>query len=81
MTTDAVAPAPSPLTRLSDDEDLFRASIRAFAEAEIAPQVREMDEQAVIPRPLIDKLFDLGVMSIEIPESFGGTGAPFSSSR
>ena len=77
MTTDTIAPAPSPLTRLSDDEDLFRASVRAFAEAEIAPQVREMDEQGVIPRALIDKLFDLGVMGIEIPESLGGAGAPF----
>ena len=77
MTTDIIAPAPTPLTRLSEEEDLFRASVRAFAEAEIAPQVREMDERAVIPRALIDKLFDLGVMGIEIPESLGGAGAPF----
>ena len=77
MTTDIIAPAPTPLTRLSEEEDLFRASVRAFAEAEIAPQVREMDERAVIPRAVIDKLFDLGVMGIEIPESLGGAGAPF----
>ena len=77
MTTDTIAPAPAPLTRLSEEEDLFRASVRAFAEAEIAPLAREMDEQAVIPRALIDKLFDLGVMGIEIPESLGGAGAPF----
>jgi len=36
-----------------------------------------MDEHATIQRPLIDKLFDLGVMGIEIPESFGGAGARF----
>src|SRR6266850_6643059 len=36
-----------------------------------------MDEHAKIPRELIDKLFDLGVMGIEIPESFGGGGASF----
>ena len=76
-TTETIAPAPSPLTRLSEDEELFRASVRAFAAAEIAPRVREMDEQAVIPRALIDQLFDLGVMGIEIPESLGGAGAPF----
>ena len=35
-----------------------------------------MDEHAKIPRALIDKLFDLGVMGIEIPESYGGGGAP-----
>ena len=68
---------PSPLTRLSEDEQLLRANVRAFAEAEIAPHVREMDEQAAIPQALIDQLFDLGVMGIEIPETFGGAGAHF----
>src|ERR687896_1339124 len=36
-----------------------------------------MDEHAKIPRDLIDKLFDLGVMGIEIAEAYGGTGATF----
>src|SRR5213593_3797311 len=36
-----------------------------------------MDEHAKISQPLIDKLFDLGVMAIEVPESFGGGGASF----
>src|ERR687896_455962 len=36
-----------------------------------------MDEHAKIPRDLIDKLFDLGVMAIEIPEAYGGAGATF----
>ena len=36
-----------------------------------------MDEQAKIPRALIDRLFDLGVMGIEVPESLGGGGATF----
>jgi alkylation response protein AidB-like acyl-CoA dehydrogenase len=62
---------------LSDDEQLFHDSVREFAAREIAPLVREMDEHAKIPRPLIDKLFDLGVMGVEIPEEFGGAGASF----
>jgi alkylation response protein AidB-like acyl-CoA dehydrogenase len=66
-----------PLTKLTDDEELFRASVREFADREIRPIVREMDEHAKIPRDLIDKLFDLGVMGIEIPEAFGGAGATF----
>jgi alkylation response protein AidB-like acyl-CoA dehydrogenase len=74
--SDVIVPAP-PLTQLSEEEELFRASVRAFALTEIAPHVREMDEQAVLPRTLIDQLFDLGVMAIEIPEALGGTGAPF----
>jgi alkylation response protein AidB-like acyl-CoA dehydrogenase len=65
------------LTRLSEDETLFRDSVLEFADREIRPLVREMDEQARIPRALIDKLFALGVMGIEIPEQFGGSGASF----
>jgi alkylation response protein AidB-like acyl-CoA dehydrogenase len=68
---------PQPLTLLADDEVLFRDSVRAFAAAQIRPLVREMDDQAKIPRALIDKLFDLGVMAIEIPETHGGAGARF----
>ena len=66
-----------PLTVLAEDESLFRDSVREFAEGQIRPLVREMDEQAKIPRALIDKLFDLGVMAIEIPETYGGAGASF----
>jgi alkylation response protein AidB-like acyl-CoA dehydrogenase len=68
---------PQPLTVLAEDERIFRDSVREFAEAQVRPLVREMDEHAKIPRPLIDKLFDLGVMGIEIPETYGGTGATF----
>jgi butyryl-CoA dehydrogenase/short/branched chain acyl-CoA dehydrogenase len=66
-----------PLTQLNHDEELFRDSVYEFADREIRPLVREMDEHAKIPRSLIDKLFDLGVMGIEIPEAYGGTGATF----
>src|SRR5437899_10283879 len=65
------------LTILSEDERLFRDSVYEFADREIRPLVREMDEHAKIPRALLDKLFDLGVMGIEVPESFGGGGARF----
>ena len=66
-----------PLTVLAEDERIFRDSIREFAEARVRPLVREMDEHAKIPRALIDELFELGVMAIEIPESHGGAGARF----
>ena len=66
-----------PLTLLTDDEQLFRDSVRAFAETRVRPLVREMDERAAIPRDLIDELFALGVMGIEIPEAYGGAGARF----
>ena len=65
------------LTTLREDEALFRNSVYEFADREIRPAVREMDEQARIPRQLIDKLFELGVMGIEVPENQGGSGAGF----
>jgi len=66
-----------PLTLLAEDEVLFRDSVREFAEGQIRPLVREMDEHAKIPRSLVDQLFDLGVMGIEVPETYGGAGASF----
>ena len=66
-----------PLTALAEDERLFRDSVFEFAGREIRPAVREMDEQAAMPRRLIDGLFTLGIMSIEAPEEFGGGGASF----
>jgi alkylation response protein AidB-like acyl-CoA dehydrogenase len=76
VTQDAADHAP-PLTLLAEDEIIFRDSVRGFAEAQVRPLVREMDEHAKIPRALIDRLFDLGVMGIEIPESYGGSGGTF----
>ncbi|MDO8834571.1 MAG: acyl-CoA dehydrogenase family protein, partial [Vicinamibacterales bacterium] len=70
-------PSTPALTSLAEDEILFRDSVSEFAEAQIRPLVREMDEHAKIPRALIDQLFDLGVMGIEVPEQYGGAGATF----
>jgi alkylation response protein AidB-like acyl-CoA dehydrogenase len=67
----------SPLTRLSDDERLFRDSVAEFARREIAPLVRRMDDEGKIPQGLLDNLFGLGVMGIEVPEPLGGAGATF----
>jgi len=68
---------PAPLTTLAEDEVLFRDSVRQFAETTVRPLVKEMDEHAKIPRALVDELFALGVMGIEIPENYGGGGARF----
>ena len=65
------------MTTLHEDEALFRDSVYEFADREIRPLVREMDEKAAMPRQLIDRLFELGVMGIEIPEARGGSGAQF----
>ena len=76
MTTKLEQPSRA-LTTLAEDEQLFYDSVLEFADREIRPLAREMDEHAKIPRELIAKLFDLGVMAIEIPEGYGGGGASF----
>ena len=75
--THETAEATGPLTVLAEDERLFRESVRAFADAHVKPLVREMDEHAKVPRALVDQLFELGVMGIEIPEPLGGSGGRF----
>lgn len=67
----------SPLTRLDDEELLFRDSVRRFARERIAPLVRQMDEAAVFDEGLIREIFHLGLMGIEIPEEYGGQGGNF----
>jgi len=65
------------LTRLAEDEAIFRDSVYEFADREIRPLAREMDEHAKMSPALIEKLFNLGVMSVEVPESYGGAGGTF----
>ena len=76
MSHDTVS-LPQPLTLLAEDERIFRDSVREFAEAQVRPLVREMDEHAKIPKTLVTQLFDLGVMGIEIPDAYGGSGGTF----
>lgn len=67
----------SPLTTLSEDEQMFRSSVREFAEGELRPRVEAMDEAAKLDPALVRQCFDLGLMGIETPEEFGGAGASF----
>jgi alkylation response protein AidB-like acyl-CoA dehydrogenase len=69
--------ATPPLTALTEDEIIFRDSVSDFAETRVRPLSREMDEHAKFPRTLVDELFGLGVMGIEIPEAYGGAGGTF----
>ena len=65
------------LTRLSEDEQLFFDSVAEFAAGEVAPLVRDMDEHGKLDPGLIQKLFALGVMGVEVPVEYGGAGASF----
>jgi alkylation response protein AidB-like acyl-CoA dehydrogenase len=69
-----VAPA---LTQFSEDEQLFRSSVREFAQQSIGPLVRVMDEEQHFSPDLITQLFNLGLMGIEVPIEYGGPGGTF----
>jgi alkylation response protein AidB-like acyl-CoA dehydrogenase len=60
--------------RLSDEQQLLRASVREFAEAEIRPHVMEWDETQQFPMDLLPKLAGLGLMGIQFAEEYGGAG-------
>jgi alkylation response protein AidB-like acyl-CoA dehydrogenase len=67
----------NPLTQLSEEETLFRDSVRGFAQERILPLRSHMDEHATMDPGLVRQLFELGVMGIEIPETYGGSGSSF----
>jgi butyryl-CoA dehydrogenase/short/branched chain acyl-CoA dehydrogenase len=66
-----------PITELSQEETMIRESVQQFAEQELRPLVRRMDDEQHMDAGLLRKLFELGPMGIEIPEEFGGSGGTF----
>lgn len=68
---------PPALTQLTEDERMFRASVRQFAREQLAPKSREMDERGVFDKAVLQQLFELGLMAIEVPEEHGGQGGTF----
>ena len=68
---------PAPLVALTDDEQLFRDNVKQFADDKVRPLVREMDEAQAFDPGLIRQFFELGLMSIEIPQQYGGGSGSF----
>jgi butyryl-CoA dehydrogenase/short/branched chain acyl-CoA dehydrogenase len=66
-----------PLTLLSEEEALFQATVRRFAREQVAPRARHMDERSALDPALLRQLFELGLLSIEIPEALGGQDGSF----
>jgi butyryl-CoA dehydrogenase/short/branched chain acyl-CoA dehydrogenase len=68
---------PVALTQLNEDEQMFRGTVRRFAAEQIRSLVRGMDEAQQMDAGVIRQLFGLGLMGIEIPEEYGGSGGSF----
>jgi acyl-CoA dehydrogenase len=59
----------------SDDVKMLRQAIREFAEKEVAPIAREIDEQERVPFETLKKAGELGLMGLPFPEAYGGIDA------
>jgi len=73
----SVAGGALPLTVFSEEEELFRASIRQFADERIRPLAMKMDREAKMDLELVRQLFELGLMGVGVPEVYGGSGGSF----
>lgn len=69
--------ASRPLTVLSDEEQMFRETVRRFAREQVLPHVRAMDEASLFKPEILRQMFELGLMGIDIPEQYGGQGGTF----
>ena len=69
--------AARPLTVDTEDEAIFRESVRTFAQQSVAPKVGAMDRAQQMDPDVIRGAFDLGIMGIETPVELGGAGASF----
>jgi alkylation response protein AidB-like acyl-CoA dehydrogenase len=61
-------------TVFDEDHEAFRETIRAFIEAEVAPVYGEWEDAGHPPRDFYNKLGELGVFGIQVPEEYGGAG-------
>lgn len=68
-----------PLQQLTDEEQMFKDMVSRFANEEVAPKVRSMDESMTMCPDLIKSMFDNGLMGVETEASMGGSEASFMS--
>src|SRR6267154_1081178 len=62
-----------PLTKLSEEEELFRDTVRAFAEREVRPRVAAMEQASAVDPTLLAKCFELGLMGIDVQNTLVNT--------
>jgi len=60
---------------LSEENKIFRDTVRKFAEKEIAPNVKTWEKEGEYPKEYYQKLSEMGLMGLLVPEEYGGAGA------
>ncbi len=59
---------------LTDDHQAIRQTVRDFAQKEVAPRIKELDEKQHFDRSILDKMGELNLLGVCIPEEYGGAG-------
>ncbi len=62
---------------LTEEQQIFKNSVREFAEKEIMPLSRKMDEEKHIPPSLVKKVAEQGILGMTFPEEYGGQNSGF----
>lgn len=60
---------------LTEEQELFKQTVHEFAEREILPVARELDEREEYPRATVSKMAELGLMGLLVPDEYGGSAA------
>lgn len=64
---------------LSPEHEAFRVTVRAFAEAEIAPHAAQWDDEHTFPVQVVEQMGEMGLFGLVFPEEWGGGGGDFAS--
>ena len=59
---------------LTDEQKQVRDMVREFAQREVAPHIQQWDAKGEFHREVLDKMGELGILGLPIPEQYGGSG-------
>jgi butyryl-CoA dehydrogenase len=59
---------------LSEEQKLLQRTVREFANSEVKPLAKEIDETGRFPRETFQKAAELGLTGVTFPENYGGAG-------
>ncbi|PUU81926.1 acyl-CoA dehydrogenase/oxidase [Tuber borchii] len=68
---------PTPIFHLTETEEMLKESVGRFARDVVLPKAREMDENEMMDKSIVEQLFEQGLMGVEVEEAYGGSGMGF----
>ncbi|KAJ8668608.1 hypothetical protein QAD02_010271 [Eretmocerus hayati] len=66
-----------PINFLTEDEQMMKETVAKLAKDEVLPLVRKMEQEHKVDKDLLRKLFENGLMGLEVPTEYDGTGCNF----